>query len=225
MALTLPDTANLGDPGHITDHNLITTALSTLDTAVAAKAPSASPTFTGNVALPSTTTLNGVTLTGGGLTYITQASLSGSATSVNGCFTASYLNYLLTIEVANSTGSGSPLLQMKLRAGGVDNSTNYTSQRIAASSTSVVGAADSGLGLWRLGYLSTPTACHAITVFSPQATAATLFTSGAGGYGGTQLDASCGLNSNATAFDGFTLSPSGGTFSSGTVRVYGIKTS
>jgi len=148
MPLTLPDTAGLGDPGHITDHNLLTTALTALESTVAAKAPSASPTFTGTVALPATTTLNGVTLTGGGLTFIASAAPSGaSAVNINSCYSATYDSYRVVVSLGAVSVSDA-ILNFRFRVGGADNTAasyygvqNYTPW---ASASSVQGQVSAG---------------------------------------------------------------------------------
>jgi len=224
MALTLPDTANLGDTGHISDHNLIVTALSTLDTAVAAKAPSASPTFTGTV------TLTGATVVGlaSGLTYITSGTATGaSSLSINNCFTASYQNYRVMVNISASSGNTDFL--WRYRASASDNSTanhyGYVTRVAADGSTANQGS--SGTTAWTVGggYSSLAGTRMAFDVYSPQLAAKTdatvsgfsLTTSGGQVYmvGGCQFNAT-------TQFDGFTIYPASGTFT-GTVRVYGYE--
>lgn len=84
-------------------------SVSVLETSLAAKANLASPTFTGTVALPSTTTLNGVTLQNGGMTLITSATLSGSATTINN-IPATYKDLRLIVRNLKPSGEDYGLL-------------------------------------------------------------------------------------------------------------------
>ena len=60
-----------------------------------------------------------------GLTFITGGSLSGTATSINSCFSATYLNYKIVLnDLIASSGSR---VAFRMRVGGSDNTTsNYT---------------------------------------------------------------------------------------------------
>ena len=60
-----------------------------------------------------------------GLTFITGGSLSGTATSIDSCFSATYLNYKIVLnDLIASSGSR---VAFRMRVGGSDNTTsNYT---------------------------------------------------------------------------------------------------
>lgn len=197
---------------------------STLFTQLATKAPTASPTFTGNVALPSTTTLNGVTLAIPSLRLITTANLSGSATSVNNCFTSTYANYLLVVSGLYFSGAG--YARMRLRASGTDataSSYKWAGQNIVYAGT-VFGNSSTGADAFDLSgdpgsNANNPTGI-VITVTSPQLATAT----------GVVIDSTPdgtaswrrGQLQTTTQYDGFTIFPSAGTMSGGIVRVYGL---
>jgi hypothetical protein len=61
--MPIPDIAVIGDAGHVQDHNDIIGVLQEHDDALDLKAPLASPTFTGTVVLPSSTSIGDVTNT------------------------------------------------------------------------------------------------------------------------------------------------------------------
>jgi len=226
MAITLPPSRILGDSGHVTDHATIRTALSDLDTGLAAKAPSANPTFTGTVALPTTTTLNGVTLSASGLTYITSATASAAATlSVNNCFTSTYDTYLVMWD---GLGSADAYMSMRLRASASDNTAaNYNSQILTYQGTTVGTARLTGQTTWTsmAGNTTANTSAFIATLFRPALAVPTSVKSSttyntSGGWGADSILA----HTASTAFDGFTLYPASGTIT-GIVRVYGYKNS
>lgn len=61
--MPIPDIAVIGDAGHVQDHNDIVGVLQNHDDALDLKAPLASPTFTGTVVLPSSTSIGDVSNT------------------------------------------------------------------------------------------------------------------------------------------------------------------
>ena len=116
---------------------------------------------------------------------------------------------------------------MKLRAAGVDTSTNYQRQTLFSSNTTVSGARSTAQTQWAICALSTsaePTFVQ-IELTNPFASAVT------GGclnsdtyYGNVNIEKlllSLGQNSTSS-FDGFTLLPSTGTIT-GTAIVYGYQ--
>ena len=223
MAITLPPSRILGDSGHVTDNATIRTALSDLDTAVATKAPSASPTFTGTV------TLTGATVVGlsSGMTYITSGSCSAAGSlSINNCFTSTYENYRILLDVVLGSGSGN--LNLKFRASAADNSNaNYNYSQLEASNTTVSGSRVTGATSARLTYLAAnDLATVAVDVFGPQLSRATVFSAL-----GTESLSLIGSNfmtgafTAATAFDGFSLIPASSTITIAACRVYGYKNS
>ena len=217
MPLTLPDTANLGDPGHITDHNLLQVAVGSLESQLAAKAALASPAFTG------TPTLGGVPWGLPGLTYITKLDFAAaSSIIVNGCFTSTFDDYLILVEATASAGQ---VLNMRLRAAGVDAATNYnyaTALMEAAYSGSQVPGATQ---LWA-GRIGTAKGHIEISAAGPAVAAVTTFMTRAhwDAAGAVRVELIHGNHTTATAYDGFTLTPNVGT-ATGTVRVYGYKNS
>lgn len=158
-----------------------------------------------------------------GMDLINTTSLSGSAVSVNSVFTATYAHYFLTVDAV--LGS-SAFIQMRLRAAGSDSSTAiYDRQASTARSTVLAGnalATDTKINVTFSG--GTGTNIVRLDVFNPQAALQT----GVLVMGG-QLAPEMGIGryiyTATTSFDGFSLFPDTGTFTSGTVRTYGLRNS
>jgi hypothetical protein len=105
-----------------------------------------------------------------GLTYITQATPTAVNTvSINNCFTSTYANYFIVVDVSAVVGSGS--LTARLRLSATDTTTNYTSVRLggqggsAFSSDNPAGTDEIYLGAMNSTYPATYVST--INVFSP----------------------------------------------------------
>jgi hypothetical protein len=150
-----------------------------------------------------------------GLTLITSASLSGSSVSVNNCFSSTYSNYLIiTVGMLGSTGGDD--LFLNLRASGTDANSNYN-RFIWGSSNYETSTGQSNL---RVGLINSTQAFVRCVVTNPFASAATGFDFAAN-RSSSSAWVGIGYHSTASSYDGFTLAPTGGTFSAGTVYVYG----
>ena len=200
-----------------------------IDTSLAAKSPSASPTFTGTVALPSSTTLNGVTLANAGLTLISQQTVSAAGSAVfNSVFSAAYRMYMLTFSGYGSTdGSGGVGVRIQMRLSGSNAVTNYVNNIVystsAAGPTRVYQSAQASLLLgWALNYGGTINC----TIGDPALALNTQFlslTNGSGSntsYAGNQY----GLHGTGTAYDGCSVAPDSGTLT-GQFAIYGLRAS
>ncbi len=151
---------------------------------------------------------------------------AATAVSVNGCFTSDFDNYLIVFDfTTSSTGT----LGVTLRTAGTDAITAYDSNRFQVQAATAAGSqtlnavnwvASGGIGI------TGATQSGELMVFGPFLTAATRarvennitpnpMTASAGMYEGTLL------HRTAASYDGFTFTPSTGTFT-GNVRVYGI---
>jgi hypothetical protein len=159
----------------------------------------------------------------GGLVLVTSATISGSATSVNSCFTSAYANYLLQINVTGDASNR--ILVFQLRASGVNETAlEYNSMGIAydaAGNNNNKLNSDSGAA-WRIGQLNN--SAHAMASFwimNPAVGRSTKM------HGFTQdiVDGDAyfmGYNiENSNSYDGFSISTTGTT--SGEVRVYGYQ--
>lgn len=141
--------------------------------------------------------------------------------SLNGVFTSSYDNYVISIRHTGSTSAG---IRGRYRASGVDASgTNYTSQYIFADGTSVSALRTTGETSARMGAIDTAQrGGESLFIFGPylsQPTAARC--SSAYAYlNGSGLDDAT-THSLSTSYDGLTLFPTSGTFT-GAITVYGF---
>jgi len=163
-----------------------------------------------------------VSTSGGEVTFTSVASVS-----LNGVFTSTYTNYLITTD--SIIGNGNLDMSMRLRASGSDTTSNYKimlwDKPFASGVEAPVSLGTNTLGTtnWYMSDTNGSEQCmHSIYISSPQKSIDTNFTASAIGrvayqtIGGTQTD--------STSFDGFTLTASTGTVS-GVVRVYGYSKS
>ena len=166
----------------------------------------------------------------GALTYITSASPSAVATiSIDNCFTSTYRNYLIIANV-EATAAGGYQLNARLRAAGTDNtSTNYKWNTIymGSSAGTVNGDYNNSATFFPFAEVrETGETASTTYLYSPKASVETTFTTNAASLGAS---ASAFLNGGGsmtvtTAYDGFTLYVTSGTFT-GTIRVYGVANS
>jgi hypothetical protein len=164
-----------------------------------------------------------------GLTYITQATPSAVNTvSINNCFTSTYANYLITINVTAAVVDGR--LTGRLRLSGTDSTTNYSGQRVGGQAgAAFAGTNPTGTDDFSFGNIqaATPTSYYgAVNINNPavaQATTAFVNT-GTNDTNGTLLSLIWTTHSTATAYDGITFNYDGTSFT-GTIRVYGYQNS
>ncbi len=181
-------------------------------------------TFTDNTSLPASD-IN-TYLANSGMTYIGAYTASATTLFIDGCFTSTYDNYLITFQTTSVSATGS--FEFKFRTSSTPNSTNYfyggwqyyttiasTAQQSGASAaTSMVFSAASGTGnTFSVIQVSTPKVALPTPILID-------FTSSFSNYVGGQIR---GLNSNNTAFDGFQITMNTGATIAGTLRVYGIR--
>ncbi len=159
----------------------------------------------------------------GDFVKITAQSFSGSsAVNVNDVFSATYKNYKVFINAA--VNSGAVNVHLRFRVSGSDNTTsNYSYQRLIASSTTVSGLRSTAEDKATLADVSTVNSNQELTIFNPFETQLSYL------YAGSAYDAATpqiqnwwnGFNAT-TSFTGFTVYPSGGTLT-GQILVYGMK--
>ena len=165
------------------------------------------------------------------LTFIASASPSAvGSISFNSCFSATYANYLIFANFTASVGANAEI-NMRLRVGGTDATTNYNwnlmnspSSAGAPTTTASLGAALFNFTQIDPTYNVSATQC---TLFDPFTTNKTLMSVNTqthlstGRYDNRLVT---GYNSNATSYDGFSLITTGTSFT-GTIRVYGYSNS
>jgi hypothetical protein len=167
--------------------------------------------------------------TNSALTFITSATASAaSSLSVNSCFSATYANYLVLINMSGSSTS-SVTLNTRFRVTTTDDSSgNYVS--MSTSNTNVSGPTrtfSSAQTSAQLGTVSTTMGFVQATFFNPQVATQTEcqtnWSNIASNSPNSQGNGTAAFV-QTTQFDGFTLIPASGTIT-GTVRVYGYSNS
>lgn len=166
---------------------------------------------------------------GGGLAYITQATPTAVNTiSINNCFTSSYANYLLVMDLTAAVGSG--IFTGRMRLSGTDANTNYAAQRMIGQSATVAGSANpSGTDDFYLASTDGTNAPYfnlTMNIFSPALARATSCNAlmGFNDGGGTSVMQVWNYHTTATAYDGITINFAGTSFT-GTIRIYGYQNS
>jgi len=167
-------------------------------------------------------------IAGGGLVHIATESFSAvSSVSINGCFTSAYKDYLIRANF--SAASGSPLLSIRMRASGSDeSSSDYHRQRYTVSDTSLTGERLSSQTSATLTFARTNIQAFDITITNPQVAKLTnIYTSIVINYSGGDVTLPTvelygNVLNNTTGYDGFTVFPASSTIT-GTLRVYGYK--
>jgi len=162
---------------------------------------------------------------------VSQAFPTQSTLNFNNCFNSTYNNYKIMFSTTAASAADVALL-MRLRVGGVDNSTTaYNTQRLLQSVTSVSGAQNPGAvnTSWTVGVTDStyPDLCgFEMTLFNPNTSLRTFGFSNVIRWSsvGDPYNEKYGVGFGAAAFDGFSLRTSSGTMS-GTIRVYGYQNS
>ena len=167
-------------------------------------------------------------LANSGLVYITTASAtSGTNLNVDNCFTSTFDAYRLVITRCSLT-AGLTGTTLQMRAGGANTNTNYYNIRIGYDyATSAASAANVNNGAaFELALITdTTSAGCVIDIYNPQKALKTQYnclgsdtrTTTGGAF------SSGGLLSNTTAYDGFSFSAGGNTFSNVSITVYGYR--
>jgi hypothetical protein len=147
-----------------------------------------------------------------------------TSVSLNGCFTAGFDNYVVSVRLSMSSNDN---IRLRYRVSGSDaTGTDYTRQYLAVNNTSVSAgrlsssteanityassANRNGTEVFLYGpYLAQPTASRSITV---------------GGFSGAFMQDEATTHSLSTSYDGFTLFPNTvGPTMTGALQVYGVR--
>lgn len=175
-----------------------------------------------------TGTITSSQISNAGLVRITSGTLSSSsAITVDGCFTSTYVNYVIYVNAAY-TGSADQDAYLQFRAGGSTNAGNYafSVNYINAGVNAGTAASNSGSSGAIILYDNMDSGSifnGVIEVFNPQTTTKTTSQWGLYGEdsGNFKQMLGFGFQSQSTAFDGFTLTLQSGTLT-GTYDVYGV---
>ena len=145
--------------------------------------------------------------------------------SLNGVFTADFDNYVISIQHDNATDSNSYSLQGRLRLSGSDASgTNYTRQRLSASSTTVSAERTTGADLLDIGRGSGTPSGQTIFVYGPFLAQPTAFRNiGVDSSSGATIGENVMTHSLSTSYDGITIYPGSGKSITGTLTVMGVR--
>jgi hypothetical protein len=165
---------------------------------------------------------------GAGLTFIASASPSAvSSQSFNNCFSATYQNYLIVMNLLNSAGED-PLLY-RMRSSGTDASGSdydyiqefvYSTSQLVASTNNATSARASIVA-------ASVQSAIVININRPFDAAPTLLLSNASWYNGNDAMRKIGVgavHNVSTSYDGITFLTTGGTMT-GTIRIYGYSNS
>ena len=142
-----------------------------------------------------------------------------ASTAVADAFSATYDNYLITLN--GGVASANQNLTMTLGA----TATGYSNARFGMNfSGSVAQGGDSNIAFWYTGTIDTNTNFALITVFSPFLNKRTTYSSS--GCNNSQGLNQVGMLANTTSYTAFTLTGGdGATLTGGVIRVYGYSNS
>lgn len=166
-----------------------------------------------------------------GLFYITSATLSGSSVSVTNAFSSTYDAYQLVFSNVIATSGQNT----QVRVGAA--STGYYQTELVAAATYPTGSGtanytnNNNAAQWSTGIIcgttTTDTAGGVVNIINPFLTTGTTMQSLGVDARTTGLGTRTvtGYHASATSYTSFTVLCGGGTFSGGTVRVYGYRNS
>jgi hypothetical protein len=163
---------------------------------------------------------------GGGLTFI-KAQTIGSAVSsvtVTDAFSATYDNYLITVNggVGSANGGIAGLLTLGSTTTGYYQSGPYMSY----TSSTVSGFNTNNGAAWNAMYNSTKGLSGMVNLQNPFLSDETTFASQLIGVNTGEFQARySGFLDNTTSYTAFTITTSTGTMTGGTIRVYGYQNS
>ena len=163
-----------------------------------------------------------------GLVFIAGGTISDT-TSVDNCFSATYLNY--KIVFSNLVSGASSAVKLRMRASGSDDTNSLYSFANFGQDTSTGSEINLGTGRdttsFLLGYGNNFTNGQSLSIdfFSPQTAKNTHY--GPGVFWNDEKDYAgfiAGIHKSTTSFDGFTIFPTTSTLA-GTFKVYGYANS
>lgn len=168
-------------------------------------------------------------LNNGGLVYITSSTMSGLSNSINNCFTSTYTNYRIVINVDSSTASS--VVAMRFRVSGADNNTSnyyFSATQVQSGATTSVTPTGNPDTSFTMAFTRTgvfPTVVN-LELSYPQQSFKKMGTYQASGDNATHsawATQSGGFIFDATtSFDGLSIFTSSGVLN-GTITVYGYR--
>ena len=164
-------------------------------------------------------------LANSGLVYVTSATLTTN-TQINNCFTSTYVNYRIVVNVDTHTG-GASNIGGQLSTGGTPYTTAanyyYAGSEQQYNGGGVVTVSNNGVNaFWVLGRLNgNDSACFVFDVINPQVAVKAFYQNN---YSDTGYFGRIGGLLNVTnAFDGIKIYHLSGATIGGTVRIYGYR--
>lgn len=153
-----------------------------------------------------------------GMVLLNTTSFSAvSSQSINSVFSATYDVYKIVLVATASAGN---TMTMRLRVGGVDNSTasSYVGQYVQGVSASPSSGQDTD-NLWYIGNFNTNRSMASLDIAQPFVAATTTIV---GNIGRTdRVRTFFGNHNQSTSYDGFSIIPDGGSTITGYVQIFG----
>jgi len=160
--------------------------------------------------------------TAGALTLISATTIGTTVSSVtvSSAFSATYDAY--KIIISGGTGSDQELLALKLGSTTTGYYAGYTGITYS-SGAAILGADNNAAAFTQAARISTNGINLNIELMSPFLAGKTFFSGSISGTSNTKI--SSGFLDNSTSYTAFTLTPTLGTITGGTIRVYGYSNS
>jgi hypothetical protein len=158
-----------------------------------------------------------------GLTLISTTTIGTavSTVSLNDVFTSTYTNYKVIIEWVGSSASTN--VNLRLRASGSDNSTanSYQPRGFSNIGASVASFGSAGAQIQLGTIINNDREFTSMEIFRPQLAVITGFLVNHFEYSNNSTFQFMGVHNQTTSYDGFTVFPTTGTLTNGTIYVYG----
>ena len=162
-----------------------------------------------------------------GLTFIKSQTIGSAVASVTvtGAFSSTYDDYLILIDYGTASAAGGTFTTIQLGAG-----TDYRGNAIAmiANSTTVGGVSYNPSTSAFVGYVATDGGGGKIQLFNPNLAKKTVIIASGTGFNTASNTSAVAANyfaNDTTQYTAFTMTPGTGTFTGGTIRVYGYQKS
>ena len=166
-----------------------------------------------------------------GLVHINTTSMSASTgATISNCFSADYVGYRINLNGSLGTSNGQNIYA-QLTSSGTPSSSGYNMQRLYVQSTTVGGsrstAATTGFTLSYVGTTSLDIGGNSVVdIFNPfltKQTSCIVNSCYVDASNVVNLDATAGLHTVLSSFDGIKVYPAAGTLTT-TVSIYGYRT-
>lgn len=160
-------------------------------------------------------------LTNGGLVYVTSTTVGSAVSSVtvSNCFSSTYDHYV--VQVAGGASSASTEMYMTLN--GTSSGYYYQFVYTAWNTTVSVDASTTGTKWPYAGSCSANGIEMNATLLSPNLAKVTRISAMATGALTSYVGNFVGMLNNTTQYTGFTVAPTSGTLTGGTITVYGYR--